>query len=112
MFDILKIRYRLHTKLKIQTSIYSCQKVCCEGQLGSVSWDHRSTRRSNLWSGSLHFCIAFSKFKFCNVWRWSTASRNHSVTRRLLLYLSDSIFSFRAWHTGTLGETKAIQPLA
>ncbi|WMV37384.1 hypothetical protein MTR67_030769, partial [Solanum verrucosum] len=40
--------------------------------------------------------LAFSKFEFCNVGRWGTASWNHLVTRRLLIYLTDSIFSFRA----------------
>ncbi|WMV08890.1 hypothetical protein MTR67_002275, partial [Solanum verrucosum] len=58
------------------------------------------------------FALTFSKFKLCNIGRWSTASRNHSATHRLLMYLIDSIFSFRAWHTGTLGETIAIQRLA
>uniref|UniRef100_M1D9K3 Integrase core domain containing protein n=1 Tax=Solanum tuberosum TaxID=4113 RepID=M1D9K3_SOLTU len=42
----------------------------------------------------------------------STALRNRSATRRLLIYLADLIFSFRAWHTGTLGETIAIKRLA
>ncbi|KAG5580643.1 hypothetical protein H5410_051270 [Solanum commersonii] len=53
--------------------------------------------------------LAFNKFRFCNVGRWNTTSRNHLATRRLLFYLADSIFSFRAWHTGTLGETIAIR---
>uniref|UniRef100_M1DJ23 PB1-like domain-containing protein n=1 Tax=Solanum tuberosum TaxID=4113 RepID=M1DJ23_SOLTU len=53
--------------------------------------------------------LAFSKFKFCNVRRWSTASRNRSASCRLLLYLADSIFSLKAWHIGTLGETIAIR---
>ncbi|KAG5620397.1 hypothetical protein H5410_005615 [Solanum commersonii] len=56
--------------------------------------------------------LAFNKFKLCNIRRWTTASRNRSVTRRLLIYLVDSIFSLRAWHTGTLGETIAIRQLA
>ncbi|WMV30259.1 hypothetical protein MTR67_023644, partial [Solanum verrucosum] len=56
--------------------------------------------------------LAFSKFKFCNFGRYSTASRNYLATRQLLLYLAGSIFSFRAWHTGTLDETMAIRRLA
>ncbi|WMV32402.1 hypothetical protein MTR67_025787 [Solanum verrucosum] len=32
--------------------------------------------------------------------------------RRLLLFIADLIFSFRAQHTGTLGEVEAIQRLA
>uniref|UniRef100_M1DR99 Uncharacterized protein n=1 Tax=Solanum tuberosum TaxID=4113 RepID=M1DR99_SOLTU len=55
--------------------------------------------------------LAFNKFKFCNVGRWSTALRNRSATRRLLIYLADLIFSFRAWHTGILSETIAIRQL-
>uniref|UniRef100_M1DS16 Uncharacterized protein n=1 Tax=Solanum tuberosum TaxID=4113 RepID=M1DS16_SOLTU len=56
--------------------------------------------------------LASRKFKFCNIGRWNTASRNRLATRRLLLYLTDSIFSFRVWHTRTLGETIAIRQLA
>uniref|UniRef100_M1DMH4 Uncharacterized protein n=1 Tax=Solanum tuberosum TaxID=4113 RepID=M1DMH4_SOLTU len=56
--------------------------------------------------------LSFNNFKFCNIGRWSTASRHHSATRRLLFYLTDLIFFFRAWHTGTLGETIAIWRLA
>uniref|UniRef100_M1DYE8 Uncharacterized protein n=1 Tax=Solanum tuberosum TaxID=4113 RepID=M1DYE8_SOLTU len=41
-----------------------------------------------------------------------TASRNRSATRRLLLYLADLIFSYRAWHTRTLGEIIVIRRLA
>ncbi|KAG5605717.1 hypothetical protein H5410_027209 [Solanum commersonii] len=55
--------------------------------------------------------LAFSKFKLYNFGRYSTASRNYFVTHQLLLYLADLIFSFRAWHTGTLGETMAIRCL-
>uniref|UniRef100_M1DI91 Uncharacterized protein n=1 Tax=Solanum tuberosum TaxID=4113 RepID=M1DI91_SOLTU len=68
----------------------------------------------NLPFGLVHClsALSFNNFKFCNVGRWSTASRNRSATRRLLLYLVDSIFSFRAWHTRTLGETIDIRPLA
>ncbi|KAG5606010.1 hypothetical protein H5410_027502 [Solanum commersonii] len=54
--------------------------MCCEGSLGVVSWDHRCTRRSTL-------CLA---------------------TRRMLLFIVDLIFSFKAQHIGTLGEVKAI----
>ncbi|KAG5630364.1 hypothetical protein H5410_002081 [Solanum commersonii] len=56
--------------------------------------------------------LAFSKFKFCNFGRYSTALRNYSPTRRLLLSIADLIFSFRAWYIGTLGETKAIRQFA
>uniref|UniRef100_M1DHQ4 Uncharacterized protein n=1 Tax=Solanum tuberosum TaxID=4113 RepID=M1DHQ4_SOLTU len=44
--------------------------------------------------------------------RSSTASWNRSATRRLFLSIADLIFSFRAWHTGTLGEIMAIRQLA
>ncbi|KAG5615040.1 hypothetical protein H5410_014864 [Solanum commersonii] len=42
----------------------------------------------------------------------STASRNFSTTCQLLLFNADLNFSFRAQHTGTLGEVKAIRQLA
>ncbi|WMV41546.1 hypothetical protein MTR67_034931, partial [Solanum verrucosum] len=60
--------------------------------------------------GQFHrlFALAFSIFKFCIFGRYGTASRNHSVTRLLLLSITDLIFSFRAWHTGILGEAKAV----
>ncbi|KAG5610622.1 hypothetical protein H5410_021903, partial [Solanum commersonii] len=51
--------------------------------------------------------LSFSNFKFYNIGRWSTASRNYSATCRLLLSIADLIFSFKAWHTGTLGKTIA-----
>uniref|UniRef100_M1D8P9 Uncharacterized protein n=1 Tax=Solanum tuberosum TaxID=4113 RepID=M1D8P9_SOLTU len=56
-----------------------------------------------------HSALSFSIFKFFNIGRWSTASGNRSATSRLLLYLAHSIFSIRAWHTGTLGETITIR---
>ncbi|WMV08294.1 hypothetical protein MTR67_001679, partial [Solanum verrucosum] len=52
--------------------------------------------------------LSFNNFKFCNIGRYGTASRNRLVTRRLLLSIAYLILSFRAWHTITLGETKAI----
>ncbi|WMV33287.1 hypothetical protein MTR67_026672, partial [Solanum verrucosum] len=45
--------------------------------------------------------------KFCNFGRSNTASWNHSAIRRLLFSLANLIFSFRAWHTGTLGGLMA-----
>ncbi|KAG5615903.1 hypothetical protein H5410_015727 [Solanum commersonii] len=56
--------------------------------------------------------LSFSNFKHCNFGRYGTASWNRSATRRLLLSITYLIFSFRAWHTGTLGKTKAIRRLA
>ncbi|KAG5619776.1 hypothetical protein H5410_004994, partial [Solanum commersonii] len=43
--------------------------------------------------------------------RYGTASQNRSTTRRLLLSIADLIFSFRAWHTRTLGKTMAVWQL-
>ncbi|KAG5619730.1 hypothetical protein H5410_004948 [Solanum commersonii] len=48
--------------------------------------------------------LAFSIFAIWIIGRFSTASRNYSAIRRLLLFIADLIFSFRAQHTGTLGE--------
>ncbi|WMV41888.1 hypothetical protein MTR67_035273, partial [Solanum verrucosum] len=56
--------------------------------------------------------LAFSILKFYNFGRSNTATRNYSATRRLLLSLVKLIFSFRAWHTRTLGEVMAIRRLA
>ncbi|KAG5595620.1 hypothetical protein H5410_036852 [Solanum commersonii] len=78
---------KLHTKIKIQTSIYSCQKMCCAGSLDVVSRDRRCTQRSTL-------CIVL---------------QNCSATHRLLLFIADLIFSFRAQHTGTLGKVKVFR---
>ncbi|KAG5595008.1 hypothetical protein H5410_036240 [Solanum commersonii] len=50
-----------------------------------------------------------SIFMLCNFRRYGTASWNHSATRRLLLSIAYLIFSFKAWHTGILGEIKAIR---
>ncbi|KAG5615089.1 hypothetical protein H5410_014913, partial [Solanum commersonii] len=63
--------------------------------------------------GQFHrlFALAFSIFKFYNFGRSSTASRNRSATPRLLRSITDLIFSFIAWHTGTLGEIMAIRRL-
>ncbi|KAG5589651.1 hypothetical protein H5410_040165 [Solanum commersonii] len=76
--------------------------MCCKGPVGALSWDCRSTRRPALWSIPSPFCFGQS----------STASRNYSVTHRLLLSIPDLIFSFRAWHTGTLGKIMVIWQLA
>ncbi|KAG5630245.1 hypothetical protein H5410_001962 [Solanum commersonii] len=55
--------------------------------------------------------LSFSNFKLYNFQRYDTASWNGLVTRRLLLSIAYLILSFKAWHTGTLGETKAIRRL-
>ena len=49
---------KLNTKIKNQTSIYRCLKMCCKGSLSAVSRDRRCTRRFALWS-------ALSPFSFC-----------------------------------------------
>ncbi|KAG5585584.1 hypothetical protein H5410_046018 [Solanum commersonii] len=76
----------------------------CEGSLGTVSWDRRCTWRSAF--DLLHrlLAVSFSIFAFWIIGRYSTASRNCSAMRRLLLFIADLIFSFRAQLTGTLGE--------
>uniref|UniRef100_M1DYJ5 Uncharacterized protein n=1 Tax=Solanum tuberosum TaxID=4113 RepID=M1DYJ5_SOLTU len=67
--------------------------------------------------------LVFSIVMFWIIRRPSTASRNFSVTHRLLLFNTDFILSFRAqhfgiksepalaWHTRTLGSQVAIQQL-
>ncbi|KAG5620391.1 hypothetical protein H5410_005609 [Solanum commersonii] len=50
--------------------------------------------------------LAFNIFASWIIGRYNTASRNFSVTRRLLHFTVDLIFSFRAQHTGTKGEDK------
>ncbi|KAG5590361.1 hypothetical protein H5410_040875 [Solanum commersonii] len=54
----------------------------------------------------LFFIFSAILFHFAN-----TASRNCSATRRLLLFIADLIFSFRARHTRTLGKFKAFRRL-
>ncbi|WMV41067.1 hypothetical protein MTR67_034452, partial [Solanum verrucosum] len=83
---------------KCVAKVHSVQLVGIANPLGDPSF------------GQVHrlSALAFSKFKFCNFGRYRTASRNCLATRRLLISIADLIFSFRAWHIGTLGKTKAI----
>uniref|UniRef100_M1DHX0 Uncharacterized protein n=1 Tax=Solanum tuberosum TaxID=4113 RepID=M1DHX0_SOLTU len=52
--------------------------------------------------GRFHRCLALSFIivVFWIIGRHSTASRNCSATRRLILFTADVILSFRAQHTG------------
>ena len=70
--------------------IFSRQKMCCEGILGT-----------NSPLGKLHFlfALAFNKFNLCNFGRYDTGLQNRSLARRLLLSITDLILSFKAWHT-------------
>ncbi|KAG5595069.1 hypothetical protein H5410_036301 [Solanum commersonii] len=63
--------------------------------------------------GRLHclLALAFSIFAFWIIEQYSTTSRNCSTKCQLLLFIADLIFFFRAQHTGTLGEIKAIRRL-
>ncbi|KAG5630994.1 hypothetical protein H5410_002711, partial [Solanum commersonii] len=61
------------------------KNLCCDGALGAVSRGRRCTQRFTLW-------------------RYGVASWNYSATRRLLPFIANLIFSFRAQHTGILGE--------
>ncbi|KAG5585676.1 hypothetical protein H5410_046110 [Solanum commersonii] len=58
--------------------------------------------------GIVHRCLAlaFSIIVFWIIRRHSNASRNCSVIRRLLIFTTNLILSFRAKHTGTKGEDK------
>uniref|UniRef100_M1A313 Uncharacterized protein n=1 Tax=Solanum tuberosum TaxID=4113 RepID=M1A313_SOLTU len=48
--------------------------------------------------------LAFSLFAYWVVGRYGTASRNCSATHRLLHFIANLIFPFRAQHTGTKGD--------
>ncbi|WMV29364.1 hypothetical protein MTR67_022749, partial [Solanum verrucosum] len=58
--------------------------------------------------GRFHYRLAlsFSIVVFWIIGRHSTASQNCSVTRQLLIFTTDLIFSLRAQNTGTKGEDK------
>ncbi|KAG5632100.1 hypothetical protein H5410_003817 [Solanum commersonii] len=58
------------------------KNLCCRRSFGVVNLDCRSTRRYSL----------------------CTASQNCSATRRLLLFTTNLIISFRAQHTATKGK--------
>uniref|UniRef100_M1DWK6 Uncharacterized protein n=1 Tax=Solanum tuberosum TaxID=4113 RepID=M1DWK6_SOLTU len=64
--------------------------------------------------GLLHrlSAFAFNIFAFWIIGQYSTASRICSAMCRLLPFIANLIFSFKAQHTGTLGEVKAIRRLA
>ncbi|KAG5615395.1 hypothetical protein H5410_015219 [Solanum commersonii] len=59
-------------------------------------------------SASFHRRVAlfFNIVEFWIIGRHSTASRNCSVTHRLLIFIVDLILSFRSQHIGTKGEDK------
>uniref|UniRef100_M1DCU6 Uncharacterized protein n=1 Tax=Solanum tuberosum TaxID=4113 RepID=M1DCU6_SOLTU len=100
---------KLHTKIKIQNSIYSCQK--CSSKDHSAQLVGIADALGDPPFGLLH-CLsafAFSIFVFWIIGRYNIASRNYSATRRLLPFIADLIFSFRAQNTGTLGEVKAVR---
>ncbi|KAG5586967.1 hypothetical protein H5410_047401 [Solanum commersonii] len=56
--------------------------------------------------------LSYNIVVFWIIRRNSTASRNCSVTRRLLFSTVDLILSFKAQHTGTKGEDKTFWRLA
>uniref|UniRef100_M1DB95 Uncharacterized protein n=1 Tax=Solanum tuberosum TaxID=4113 RepID=M1DB95_SOLTU len=56
--------------------------------------------------------LSFSLFAFLVVERYGTASRNCSATRRLLHFIANLIFPFRAQHTRTKGDLQANRRLA
>ncbi|WMV24845.1 hypothetical protein MTR67_018230 [Solanum verrucosum] len=70
--------------------------------------DHSASLVGDLPFGRFHhrLALSFSIVVFWIIWRHSTASRNCSATRQLLLFTTDLIRSFRAQHTGTKGEDK------
>uniref|UniRef100_M1DFA9 Uncharacterized protein n=1 Tax=Solanum tuberosum TaxID=4113 RepID=M1DFA9_SOLTU len=61
------------------------------------------TRRLALLLFHRHLMLAFSIFMFWTIGQYSTASRNYSAKRRLLLSSPFVSSSFRASHTGTKG---------
>ncbi|WMV40783.1 hypothetical protein MTR67_034168 [Solanum verrucosum] len=93
----------------MEMGFLGCDRIMGQGPVDAVSRDRRSV--GDLPFGQFHrlFALAFIIFMFCNFGRYGTASRNRSVTRRHLLSITDLIFSFRAWHTRTLGEAKAVR---
>ncbi|KAG5585081.1 hypothetical protein H5410_045515 [Solanum commersonii] len=60
------------------------ENLCCGGPFGAVSRD----------------CDMLGESPFV-IGRYGTASWNCSTTRRLLLFIANLTFSFRAQHTGT-----------
>ncbi|KAG5590238.1 hypothetical protein H5410_040752, partial [Solanum commersonii] len=80
----------------------------------NINWDHSAQlveiadALGNSPFGLLHrlSAFSFSIFAFWIIGRYSIALRNCSATRRLLLFIADLIFSFKAQHSGTLGEFK------
>ncbi|KAG5620856.1 hypothetical protein H5410_006074 [Solanum commersonii] len=67
--------------------------MCCEGPCGEVSRDRRYIRRSF-------------------IGRYGTVSRNCLTTCRLLHYIANLTFSFRAQRTGTKGNLQADRRVA
>ncbi|KAG5599519.1 hypothetical protein H5410_030889, partial [Solanum commersonii] len=61
---------------------------------------------------SILFCFGLQHLQVSYFGRYGNASRNRLATHRLLLFITDWIFFFRARHTGTLGETMTIRRLA
>ncbi|KAG5586331.1 hypothetical protein H5410_046765 [Solanum commersonii] len=83
----------------------------------SINWAHLVGIADALGDppfGLLHrlSSFPFSIFAFWIIGQYSTASRNSLATCRLLLFIANLIFSFKAQYTGTLGEVKAIRRLA
>ncbi|KAG5576679.1 hypothetical protein H5410_056813 [Solanum commersonii] len=77
------------------------ENLCCSGSLGAVSQDRRYTCDQPF--GQFHrlLVLTFNIFALRVVWRYSTALRNYSATRRLLHFITHLIIPFRAQHTGT-----------
>ncbi|KAG5599028.1 hypothetical protein H5410_030398 [Solanum commersonii] len=74
--------------------------IVAKNMLRRTIW--RSKSRSLIHSAILPLVIYISFLL------WPTT---FSMTRRLLLSITDLIFSFRAWHNGTLGKIIAIRRL-
>lgn len=81
----------------------------CKRSLDIVSWDLLSTRWLTLWYIPSPFFLSFKLFTFGIFGRFSSALKKCSMTRRLLLFTAKLTFSFRAYHTRTLGKIKTIR---
>uniref|UniRef100_M1DTL5 Transmembrane protein n=1 Tax=Solanum tuberosum TaxID=4113 RepID=M1DTL5_SOLTU len=82
----------------------SHKEISVGGSLDEVSRCRRMTRRLAFLLFHRCFVLAFIIFTFWTIGRNSTASRNYSAKRRLLLSSPFLSFSFRASRTGTKGR--------
>uniref|UniRef100_M1D8A2 Uncharacterized protein n=1 Tax=Solanum tuberosum TaxID=4113 RepID=M1D8A2_SOLTU len=78
--------------------------MCCEEPFGAISRDRRVDRRSAVWSIPSPFCFDLQHLQVLKLWViWLCIAE--------LFGDSPTDFSFRAWHTRTLGETMAVRRL-